>query len=108
MESFDLFRSIAALFFVVSLIVMFAYALKRWGNAEKWLSKAGGSQRLHIIEIRYVDPKHKLVLVRRDNVEHLILVGAQGTQVVESEIKALDVLKDNSQKAQLKVVHAGQ
>lgn len=35
-----------------------------------------------------LDTKHKLVLVRRDGVEHLIVVGPAATTVIETNVKS--------------------
>lgn len=43
-------------------------------------------KRLSVIDATIVDTRHRLVLVRRDNVEHLILVGGPQDLVVESGI----------------------
>ncbi len=44
------------------------------------------SQRLGVIEIRQLDVRRRLVLVRRDNVEHLLLLGATHDLVIEQGI----------------------
>jgi flagellar protein FliO/FliZ len=33
-----------------------------------------------------IDPKRRLVLLRRDNVEHLVILGATGETIVETNI----------------------
>ncbi len=43
--------------------------------------------RIAIVETQYIDHKSKLVLVRRDEIEHLLLVGDGKTVVIESGIK---------------------
>ena len=43
-------------------------------------------QRLALVETRYVDSKRKLVLVRRDNVEHLVMTGGPVDMVLETGI----------------------
>lgn len=42
--------------------------------------------RVEVMDVTAVDPKRKLVLVRRDQVEHLILIGGANDLVVESRI----------------------
>ncbi len=48
----------------------------------------GRPQRLSIVEVRQVDVRRRLVLIRRDNVEHLLLLGATGEIVIETGIVA--------------------
>lgn len=43
--------------------------------------------RIAIIEIQHIDHKSKLLLIRRDEIEHLLLVGDGKTLVIESGIK---------------------
>jgi flagellar protein FliO/FliZ len=42
--------------------------------------------RLGIVETAFLGPKHRLILVRRDDVEHLVLLGPNSNTVVESGI----------------------
>ena len=44
------------------------------------------SNRVNIIEVRYIDPKNKLVLLSRDSVQHLIMVGPNGSSLIEGNI----------------------
>ncbi len=44
-------------------------------------------KRLGVVETASVDQKRKLLLVRRDDVEHLIIVGGPVDMVVETGIK---------------------
>jgi flagellar protein FliO/FliZ len=46
--------------------------------------KPGG--RLKVVEVTAIDTRRRLVLVRRDGVEHLLLLGANGETVVETKI----------------------
>ena len=43
-------------------------------------------QRLAVVEVRQLDVRRRLVLVRRDGVEHLLLLGATHDLVIESGI----------------------
>jgi len=46
----------------------------------------GRRPRLGIVEVRQLDVRRRLVLVRRDDVEHLLLLGATGEIVIETGI----------------------
>ncbi len=50
--------------------------------------KGRRGQRLEIVEYHDLDPSRRLVLVRRDRVEHLLLVGSHQDLVVEAGIPA--------------------
>ncbi len=61
------------------------------------------AQRLGIVEVRQLDIRHRLVLIRRDGVEHLLLLGATHETVIETGIiaptsqpAAVSSVKDNS------------
>ena len=47
-------------------------------------------RRLAIVETLMLGPKQRLFIVRRDNVEHLVLSTADGASVIESGIPAKD------------------
>ncbi|MGH6855830.1 MAG: hypothetical protein ACREDX_00405 [Aestuariivirga sp.] len=72
---------IAAL--VVAALLVLAMFLWR---AFKQRTRGRRGQRLGISEYQELDQSRRLVLVRRDNVEHLILIGGPTDVVVESAI----------------------
>lgn len=45
-------------------------------------------RRLAVVETLMLGPKARLMLVRRDNVEHLVLAGPEGASVIETNIPA--------------------
>lgn len=86
MELVSALRFIVALVFVIGLIAGLAWMLRRYGNGRVALGGAKG--RLSIVEATHVDAKRRLVLVRRDGVEHLILLSPNTETVVETGIPA--------------------
>jgi flagellar protein FliO/FliZ len=60
----------------------------RWFNVGplRHVGLHGRQQRLSVIETAMLDVRHRLVLVKRDNVEHLLLVGGPSNVVVEANI----------------------
>src|SRR5487761_1194889 len=72
----------AALLLVVGLIFSLAWAARRLGLMGR-LATAGGRRRLAIVEVLPLDGKRRLVLLRRDGAEHLVLLGLTGDIVVE-------------------------
>ena len=82
---FDLYLRFAlALVLVLGLIALLAWLLRRFGMGVKM----GKGRRLGIAEMQMLGPRHKLMLIRRDDVEHLVIVGPAGETVVETGIKA--------------------
>ncbi len=79
-------RFVLALIFVIGLIGLFALLLRRYGPGMTGMvpRRKGQGRRLQIIEIAVLDARRRLVLVKRDEREHLILLGANTEVVVES------------------------
>lgn len=75
-----------ALVFVIALIGVFAVLARRFGLAGVTATKGGQGPRIGVVEVRPLDAKRKLVLVRRDGVEHLLILGPAGETVVEAGI----------------------
>jgi flagellar protein FliO/FliZ len=72
---------------VLALIGGVAWLVRRFGTGGLGASSARGRQaRLGVIEAAAVDSRRRLVLVRRDNVEHLIMLGGPTDLVVEANI----------------------
>ena len=83
-EYFTYLRTIFALAFVVGLIFLCAVLVKKTGLDKRLAGNKSAVRRLSIIETMYVDPKHRLVLVKCDNREHLLLLGISSDLLVES------------------------
>lgn len=82
------FKAIAAFIFVIALMMGLPWFLKKLGIEGQHFAK-GGKRRLKLVETMPVDHKTRLVLVRRDDREHLILIGADHAAVVEKDIPAV-------------------
>jgi len=74
-----------ALGVVLVLIVLALWGLKLVMRASNNVVRAG-KKRLALIDVLPVDGKRRLLIVRRDNVEHLILTGGPQDVVVEAGI----------------------
>ena len=51
-------------------------------------TNGNASRRLGVVETLMIDTRHKIYLLRRDDREHLVLVGPEGASVVENGIAA--------------------
>ena len=72
---------------VLGLILGFAWAVRRFGTGRLGGASARGRQpRLAVIDYASVDGRRRLILVRRDNVEHLLMIGGPTDVVVEPNI----------------------
>jgi len=72
---------------VLVLIVLAVWLLKLMFNATGNVAR-GRNKRLSVIDMTPIDQKRQLVLVRRDGVEHLLMVGGAHELVIESGIPA--------------------
>ncbi|MDF1749203.1 MAG: flagellar biosynthetic protein FliO [Alphaproteobacteria bacterium] len=98
MHPADYVQFALALIFVLGLIGLCAALLKRFGPGGLMVARprAGATKRLHIVDSLTLDPRRRLILVRRDGVEHLILLGAQSDLAIETGI---DATHENAQDA---------
>lgn len=87
MDLTELARFAGALGLVLGLIALCAFAARRAG-----LMPAGRvgkrAARLGVVESAMLGAKHRLVLVRRDDREHLLVLGPAGDLLVEGGITA--------------------
>jgi hypothetical protein len=91
---FELFgpdMPLAAKFFiafavVLALIGLTAWLVRRFGSNRLGGNARGRQPRLAVIDAATVDGRRRLVLIRRDNVEHLLMIGGPTDVVVEPNI----------------------
>lgn len=86
MDGETIFRFLAALVFVLALIALIAWLARRLGLGGTIAGRTGAARRLRVAEVAAIDAKHRLVLVRRDDVEHLLLLGPGTGTLVEAGI----------------------
>jgi hypothetical protein len=78
-----LLNAVLALGIVVILILLTLWLLKVVMNASNNVVR-GAKKRLAVVDTLPVDGKRQLVIIRRDNVEHLILTGGPQDVVIEA------------------------
>lgn len=76
---------ILALVFVLALIGVLAAVARRMGLGYGPAVR-GARRRLAVSEVVALDGKRKLVLVRRDSTEHLVILGPNSETLIESAI----------------------
>src|SRR5215831_815145 len=79
-------RFFVAFLIVLGLIGAIAWAVRRFGSSRLGTSTRGRQPRLAVIDYASVDGRRRLILVRRDNVEHLLMIGGPTDVVVEPNI----------------------
>lgn len=91
---------LAVRFFVAFLIVLGVigaiwWMVRRFGSGRLGASTRGRQPRLAVIDYASVDNRRRLILVRRDNVEHLLMIGGPSDIVVEPNIvRAVPAARD--------------
>jgi flagellar protein FliO/FliZ len=80
-------KALIAFVFVIGLLLLFAAGLRLWGQKFGLIASVSGSdgKKIQIVETAMVDNRHRMVRVRVENREHLILVGGATPVVVESK-----------------------
>jgi flagellar protein FliO/FliZ len=86
MEYSIYFRFLLALIFVVGLIGLIAWGVRRVGVMRGTIRPKAGARRIEVVEIAPIDAKRRLLLVRRDGTEHLILLSTTGELLIEGGI----------------------
>lgn len=82
---------LAARFFIAFLVVLALIGLAAWLVRRFGANRLGGGARgrqprLAVIDAASVDGRRRLVLIRRDNIEHLLMVGGPTDLVIEPNI----------------------
>ena len=72
---------------VLGLIAGTAWAVRRFGTGRLGNGAARGRQpRLGVVDHASIDGHRRLLIIRRDNVEHLVMIGGPTDVVVEANI----------------------
>lgn len=82
MEMMEYLRFAVALIFVLALVWGCAWFGKRMGLSPR-ISQSGAGKRLAVLEVQAVDARRKLLLIRRDDKEHLILLNGDSDLLIE-------------------------
>ncbi|WP_050752850.1 MULTISPECIES: flagellar biosynthetic protein FliO [unclassified Oceanicaulis] len=88
LDQLDIIRYFAALILVLGLLGGFAVLARRagWTGAlpalDRWSPQAR-KRRLSVTETLILDPRRKVVIVRVDDTEHVLLLGGEREQVLE-------------------------
>ena len=81
-------RFVLTLLLVLALIGALAWVARRFGLGGQLTPNAGKSPRLSVVEVKTLDSRRKLVLLRRDSREYLVLLGPNQDLLLEGGINA--------------------
>ena len=101
MDWIEIARYVGALILVLALVGLAGLAARRYGLPG--IASGAATRRLAVVETLMIGPRHKVFLLRRDDREHLILVGPQGASVVESGVPIM-----SSESTPLRIHAAGE
>ena len=87
MDALLFLKFLSVFVFVISLMLLLAWFLKKLGLPGSVI-RGDDKRRLKAVEFLQVDPRHRLVLVRRDDQEHLIMMSPESQTVIETGIPA--------------------
>ena len=83
MNFLDLLRAVFALAFTLGIIGLAAWAARRYApQLLARLSAERGERRMQVVETLVLDPARRLILVKVDNEERLLLLG-EGRELIE-------------------------
>lgn len=88
MESTEILRFLASLLFVLSLMGGLWLFLRKLGLNGPSMITPVTKRRLRVVEVLPLDPRRKAILLRRDDREHLVILGPSGETIVETQIPA--------------------
>lgn len=97
MDLIDFARYFGALALVLGLLGFAWLATRKYGLPG--FVKGQMTRRLSVVETLMIGPRHKLLLLRRDGTEHLVLISPQGANVVEGSIDAAHLLAQSGDAA---------
>ncbi len=89
MDSAIYLKFIFALGFVILLLLGLAFLARKYGLMAKITlkRKKSATQRLHITEILPIDAKRRLLLLRKDDKEYLIMLGLEKDLLLDGNLE---------------------
>lgn len=98
MEWENYLRFVLALLFVLGLIGVLTAVVRKYGlGAGNLPIRKGKERRLKLVEVLPLDAKRRAVLLSRDNIEHLVILGPESEIVVETQIAPMAQEQTNPQ-----------
>lgn len=86
MDEISILKYIFAFGFVIGLMYLLAYAARYFGMGNLPTRKLGDKKRLSIVEILPLDAKRRLVIIKVDNTEHLLLTGGTNDIIIDQDL----------------------
>lgn len=90
METTNYLQFGAALIFVLALIGAIALLLRAVGGLQ-FAQGRSGDRRLSVTESLLVDARRRVILIRRDDEEYLVLLSPHGDVILDDRLKVKDI-----------------
>lgn len=85
MDPLSVAKMLAALVFTLALIGGAAWLARRFGMLDMSARKTPSERRLQVVESLMLDPRRRLVVVRFDAQEHVLLLSPSGDLAIAKE-----------------------
>lgn len=95
MEPVQYLKYIVGLLVVLGLIALITLLARRFGMVPRVTRDPSSPKRLSVTDVIAIDAKRRLVLVKRDDREHLLLLGPERDLVVEQNIPIKNTAAQN-------------
>lgn len=92
----NIITSFVVLIIVIAAIAVIISLLRKFNGGTFVVGGKSRTPRLSVRDAAAVDRTRRLVLVRRDNVEHLLMIGGPTDLVIETNIEVKDATKQES------------
>lgn len=85
MHSGSFLYAVLALLFVLSLIWLVSYSLRRFVYDKNFHITGQKPKRISIEEVKFLDAKRKLAIIKKDDKEYFILLGVNSDLLISQE-----------------------
>lgn len=96
MEFIQFGQYVAAFAFVVGLIGLMGLGLRKYGNPAT-RSRKRSHARLEVVETLPIDARSRLMIIRRDDMEHLLVKSGDRFELIEADIPCALPEEDSSE-----------
>ena len=88
-------KLLIALGVVFALMGGLAFVLKKLGLSAERTIKSGDKRRLKLIESLPLDARRRVVILKCDDREHLVVLGHSSETVIDTDIESVDCSEDS-------------
>ncbi len=94
MDEVNLVRVLASFAFVLALMYALAWLVKRFGLHERYARAGKGQPTMEVVESLFLDPKRRMVIVRRGQSHYVMLLGQTNETLIDTYLEAREPVTD--------------